>query len=69
RKRAVFNRTEELDESLLILLAEGGEATLSELAEQLEVSYSTVQRAVRRLRRAGRLSRSGSRRFGVWDVL
>ena len=69
RKRSVFNRTEELDENLLVLLAEGGDATLSELAEQLEVSYSTVQRAVRRLRRTGRLRRSGSRRFGVWDVL
>jgi predicted HTH transcriptional regulator len=53
---------------VLELLAADPHLTIAELAVTLGKSESTIERAIRELRKLGRLQRVGSRKGGYWEV-
>ncbi|NOR23413.1 MAG: winged helix-turn-helix transcriptional regulator [Desulforhopalus sp.] len=53
---------------VLELLATDPHLTIPELATILGKSESTIERAIRELRKLGRLKRVGSRKGGHWEV-
>ena len=53
---------------VLELLAADPHLTIPELAVTLGKSESTIERAIRELRKLGRLQRVGSRKGGYWEV-
>ena len=54
---------------ILILLRETPALSIPDLASRLEKSESAVERAIRKLREAGRLQRIGPAKGGYWQVL
>ncbi|MCD6534135.1 MAG: winged helix-turn-helix transcriptional regulator [Deltaproteobacteria bacterium] len=54
---------------ILELLSSDPTLTIPELATNLGVSESTVERAIRELKKVKRLQRSGSRKKGSWKVI
>jgi len=54
---------------ILELLSAAPTLTIPELATKLGVSESTVERAIRELKKVNRLQRSGSRKNGSWKVI
>ncbi len=54
---------------ILELLSTAPTLTIPELATNLGVSESTVERAIRELKREKRLQRTGSRKNGSWEVI
>ncbi len=57
-----------IPEQILALLQQQPNLTLAEVAEQLGKSSSAIERAVAKLRQAGRLQRIGSSKNGHWQV-
>lgn len=55
-------------ERILGLLRDAPELSIPELAERLGKSVSAVERAIRKLREAGRLARVGPDKGGYWKV-
>jgi len=53
---------------VLEIIEEQKDISLSEIADCLCVSYTTIQRAVTSLKRAGIVERIGGRRYGHWNV-
>ncbi|OEF27730.1 Fic family protein [Vibrio rumoiensis] len=56
-------------EQIIDLLAKNGSLTLSEVAVKLELSKSTVERAVAKLKKEGKLEYVGPRKGGYWRVM
>lgn len=56
-------------EQILALLSQQPNLTFAEVAEKLGKSNSTIDRAVAKLRKAGRLQRVGAIKGGHWEVL
>ena len=56
-------------EQILALLSQQPNLTFAEVAEKLGKSNSTIERAVAKLRKAGRLQRVGAIKGGHWEVL
>ena len=56
-------------EKVLQLLTAAPNLTLKEVAEQLGVAKSTVERAVSDMKKANKLSFNGPRKNGCWEVL
>jgi predicted transcriptional regulator len=54
---------------MMMLLKESSALTIPELAEKIEKSASATERAVRKLRQAGRLRRVGPAKGGHWEVM
>ena len=50
------------------LLKNSPEATVPEVARCLDKSKSTIERAIRKLKSEGRLSRAGANKTGNWVV-
>ena len=59
---------QKLDGRVLDMIAAQRDISLSSLAEQLAVSYRTVQRSVKRLKEKGLLIRAGGNRYGYWEI-
>ena len=58
----------DLETRVLALIANNNNITMSQIADQLEVSYKTVQRFMDKLKEAGRVERKGGKRFGYWKI-
>lgn len=58
----------DLETEIIHLISENKTITISEIANRLEISYKTVQRAVDNLRKNGRISRHGGRRYRSWEI-
>ena len=56
-------------ERVLSLLAGAPALSIPELARQIGKSESAIERAIRKLREAGRLARIGPDKGGHWQVL
>ena len=56
-------------EVLLFLLEINPTLSIPELAEEMEKSESTIERAIRKLREANRLTRIGPAKGGHWEVI
>ncbi|MGV2482149.1 UNVERIFIED_CONTAM: winged helix-turn-helix transcriptional regulator, partial [Salmonella enterica subsp. enterica serovar Weltevreden] len=54
---------------VLALLAETPDLSIPELAQRIGKSASAIERAIRKLREAGRLARVGPDKGGHWQVL
>ena len=57
-----------LDEKVLLLIMNDPNATMLEIANKLNVTKRTVERAVKLLREKKRIERKGGKRFGYWEV-
>ncbi|MCM1117999.1 MAG: putative DNA binding domain-containing protein [bacterium] len=57
-----------LEGRILIELKRDKELNQKELAEILQTSVSSVQRAMNRLKDCGRIVRRGGKRFGYWEI-
>ena len=42
--------------------------TQIEMAEQLDVSYRTLQRKMDDLKDSGKIARKGGKRYGYWEI-
>ena len=62
-------RRTKTQEKILQLLGADPRLTLKQVAEQLEVAISTVERAAADLKKANKLRFSGPRKKGCWEVL
>lgn len=58
----------DLETRVLALIAKNNNITMSQIADQLDVSYKTVQRFMDKLKKAGRVERKGGKRFGYWEI-
>ena len=58
----------DLETRVLALIAKNNNITMSQIADQLGVSYKTVQRLMDKLKEAGRIERKGGKRFGYWEI-
>ena len=58
----------DLETRVLALIANNNNITMSQIADQLDVSYKTVQRFMDKLKKAGRVERKGGKRFGYWEI-
>lgn len=58
----------DLETRVLALIAKNNNITMSQIADQLDVSYKTVQRFMDKLKEAGRVERKGGKRFGYWEI-
>ena len=67
-KTPVKRRTN-TQKKVLQLLTATPNLTLKQVAEQLGVANSTVERAVSDLKKANKLNFNGSRKNGCWEVL
>ena len=41
---------------------------MSQIADQLEVSYKTVQRFMDKMKQTGHIERVGGKRCGYWEI-
>lgn len=57
-----------VDKLVLEAIAKNPSVTIAEMAMLAAVSRKTVERAVKRLRDAGRIERTGGRRSGQWSI-
>ena len=56
-------------EQILALLREHPQMSLAEVAQQIEKSVTTVERAVAKLKKQGRLAFIGPKKVGYWQVI
>lgn len=56
-------------DAILWVLKEKPVLSISELAEKIGKSASAIERAVRKLRHAGRLKRIGPAKGGHWEII
>jgi ATP-dependent DNA helicase RecG len=65
----VAEKVTEGEASVLALLAQNGEVTQNELANQLDVSRKTVYMRIKSLKDKGVIRRIGSDTRGYWEVI
>lgn len=53
---------------ILELIAAQSDISMSKIADRLEVSYKTVQRAMSVLKKSGIVERIGGRKNGHWKI-
>lgn len=53
---------------VLELISENPKITMTEIAQKLNVTKRTIERAVKSLREDNRLERKGGKRYGYWEV-
>lgn len=51
------------------MIANKQDISMSVMADQIGISYKTVQRAINHLKEAGRIRRNGGKRFGSWEII
>ena len=56
-------------EQILLLLQQNPHMTLSEVADAIGKSVSTVERTVAKLKRQGKLESTGPKKGGRWQVV
>lgn len=57
-----------IDKLVLDSIAKDPTITIKEIAKLAGVSMATIDRAIKRLKDAGRIERNGSKRDGHWSV-
>ena len=58
-----------VDAEILQLAVQNSSITMTEMATAMGISTTTVERALRRLKAAGRTQRVGAKKNGRWNVL
>ena len=66
---ALDTQNRSVDKLVLEAIAKNPSVTIAEMATIAAVSRKTIERAVKRLRDAGRLERTGGKRSGQWVIL
>ncbi len=61
--------SEKMSEKILDLIRYNSKVTTNELAEKLEVSTKTVERALKVLKEENQIERIGGRKEGHWEVI
>lgn len=56
------------EDKIISLISENRCITISELAQILNVSHSTIERGIKKLKSTNRLKRSGSTKSGHWEI-
>ena len=59
----------ETEQRILDMIATKQDISMSVMADQMGISYKTVQRAINHLKETGRIRRSGGKRFGYWEII
>lgn len=59
----------ETEQRILDMIANKQDISMSVMADQIGISYKTVQRAINHLKEAGRIRRNGGKRFGSWEII
>ncbi len=59
----------ETEQRILDMIAAKQDISMSVMADQMGISYKTVQRAINHLKETGRIRRSGGKRFGYWEII
>ena len=59
----------ETEQRILDMIATQKDISMSVMADQMEISYKTVQRAINHLKETGRIRRNGGKRFGYWEII
>lgn len=49
------------------LITDNPSITIPAMAERIEVTTRTVEREIKKLREAGRITRIGGKRYGRWE--
>ncbi|MFW6241983.1 MAG: winged helix-turn-helix transcriptional regulator, partial [Thermodesulfobacteriota bacterium] len=68
-KATVYRSPGRTDEAFLRRLKARPETTIAELAESMGMTNRSAEKRVARLKREGRIRRSGSSRGGHWEVV
>ena len=58
----------DLEDRVLTLIEANKNITMSQIADQLEVSYKTVQRFMDKMKQTGRIERIAGKRYGYWEI-
>ena len=66
---ALDTQNRSVDKMVLESIAKNPSVTIAEMATIAAVSRKTIERAVKRLRDAGQLERTGGKRNGQWVIL
>lgn len=56
-----------LADKILELITDNPSITIPAMAERIEVTTRTVEREIKKLREAGRITRTGGKRYGRWE--
>lgn len=59
----------ETDQRILDMIAIKQDISMSAMADQMGISYKTVQWAINHLKENGRIRRKGGKRFGYWEII
>lgn len=59
----------ETEQRILDMIATQQDISMSAMADQMGISYKTVQRAINHLKENGRIRRNGGKRFGYWEII
>ena len=59
----------ETEQRILDMIATKQDISMSAMADQMGISYKTVQRAINHLKENGRIRRNGGKRFGYWEII
>ncbi len=62
-------KNKETEQLILDMIAAQKDISMSVMAEQMGVSYKTVQRAINHLKESDRIRRNGGKRFGYWEII
>ena len=57
-----------LENRVIALIEANKDITMSQIADQLEVSYKTVQRFMDKMKQTGHIERVGGKRCGYWEI-
>lgn len=58
-----------LEKEIMKELQKDSRLNQKELANRLQTSLPTIQRAMNRLKESGRIVRKGGKRFGFWEII
>jgi len=58
----------DIENRVLALIEANKSITMSQVADQLEVSYKTVQRFMDKMKQTGCIERIGCKRYGYWEI-
>ena len=59
---------EPLENQLILLIKENNRITIDEMANQLNLSKSTVKRIIKEFTDSCRLERKDGKRYGYWEI-
>lgn len=59
----------EIEQRILDMIATKQDISMSVMADQMGISYKTVQRTTNHLKETGRIRRNGGKRFGYWEII